>query len=83
MENAGWVFAGLLTLFTLFIIIPLWARFFKVIWGLIKFGWILARDGVVAASEFADTFWKDFVETSMVKKVVKRLPTRGRLKIKG
>jgi len=70
VENAGWIFAGILTLMVLMIVIPIWGRFFKAMWGLIRFGWILAQDGVKAASDYAETFWADFVATSYARKGV-------------
>jgi hypothetical protein len=76
--NAGWIAAGVFTLLVLFSVPLIWSRFFKAIWGLIKFGWILAQDGVIAASDYAETFWRDFVDTSVVKKVAKRIPSRGK-----
>ena len=71
VKNAGWVLAGTLQLIVLLVVIPIWARFFKMIWGLIKFGWVVAQDGLVAGAEFADQFWQDFMSTSYVKKVAK------------
>jgi len=77
VNAAGWVFAGVMTLLVLLVIPPIWARFFKIIWGLIKFGWTLAQDGPMKAAEFANAFWKELVETSYVKRVARRIPRRG------
>ena len=76
-DNASWIAAGVMTLLVLLSVPYIWNRFFKAIWGLIKFGWILAQDGLVAASEHADTFWKEFVSGSVVLKVAKRVKNRG------
>lgn len=73
-DNASWIFAGVLTLMVLLIVPPIWKRFFQLNWGLIRFGWILARDGVIAASDYADEFWKEFVATSYLKKVAMAVP---------
>jgi hypothetical protein len=77
VANAPWIIAGTLMIVTFFIIIPLWARFYRVLQGLIRFGWIMADQGMVAAADFADAFWTEYVSTSYVKKVVGRLRGGG------
>jgi hypothetical protein len=77
VETAGWILAGTLQLIVLLIVIPIWGRFFKMIWGLIKFGWTVAQDGLVTGSEYADEFTREFISTSYVKKVATRLKRGG------
>jgi hypothetical protein len=68
VANAPWLLAGTMKVLTLFITIPVWARFYRLLQGLIKFGWVMARSGLVAAAEFADEFWQEYIATSYVKK---------------
>jgi len=77
VENAGWVLAGAFKILTLFIAIPIWGRFFLVIGALIKFGWIMAQDGLIKSAEFASEFWSNYIATSYAKKFVSRVPIPG------
>jgi len=70
VKNAPWVIAGTLKILTLFITLPIWARYFILIGGLIKFGWTMARKGLIEAAEFADEFWTNYIATSYAKKAV-------------
>lgn len=72
VKNAPWIIAGTLMVITFFIIIPLWARFYRVLQGLIKFGWTMADKGLVEAAEFADQFWTRYISTSYIGKLVGR-----------
>lgn len=68
-KAASWFLAGTLKVFGLFFVIMVWARYWMVIGGLIKWGWITARDGLVAGSEFASEFWSRYISTSYIKKI--------------
>ena len=72
VENAPWVIAGTIMILTFFVTLPVWARFYRLLQGLIRFGWTIADKGLAAGAEFAEAFWDEYISTSYVKKAVTR-----------
>ena len=70
VANAPWVIAGTLMIITFFVTLPVWARFYRLLQGLIRFGWTIADKGLGAGAEFANTFWTEYVSTSYAKKAI-------------
>lgn len=72
VKYAPWFFAGLIKVLVLFIVIPLFAFCILAIIGVLKWGIILASQGVEPAMDYADEFWTNVL--SRARSIAGRIP---------